>query len=249
MDIELNEINSTYVFNPDPAMRVLKPIPVSLLILLSICCASKTSQAIGEPRQKASPTSLSKLASKADLVAVAQVKDTDYVYTRSFPSEGSAYLKILIGYKLKHANEEIIEVYDKGLHPNECYFENPTVLEEGRRYLVFFRHDPQDPQNYLGLAEGCALEILVTKDNRYALKYPVTGIDLIDNLETLATEYDFRDNYALLAGEDISPSVRDELLEDGLIIPYQDAYKYTHGVALSTIRKLIGVDALKSSGY
>jgi hypothetical protein len=249
MDSQLNGINSSYVFNPEPAMSVLKPMPVSLLVLLSICCAFKTSQAIGEPRQKAAPTSLSKLASKADLVAVAQVKDTDYVYTRSFPSEGSAYLKILISYKHKQADGEIIEVYDKGLHPNECYFKNPTVFEEGRRYLVFFRHDPEDPQNYLGLAEGCALEILVTEDNRYALKYPVTGIDLIDNLKALATEYDFRDHYALVAGEDLSPSVRDELLENELLIPYQNAYKYTHGVDLNSIRKLIGADALKSSGY
>ena len=227
-------------------MMFMKPIPFILLLVLGISFSIKSAFAIEASSQKAAPTSLSELAAKADLVAVAQVKDTDYVYTRSFPSEGSAYLKILIAYKHNQPDEDIVEVYDKGLHPNECYFENPSVFEEGRRFLVFFRRDPEDPQNYRGLSEGCALEILVTGDNRYALKHPVTGIDLIDDLRPLVTEYNFRDTYALIANEDLTPSVRDEMLTDGSIIPYQDEYKYTHGVDLSAVRKLIGAEALRT---
>lgn len=185
------------------------------------------------------PVSLAELAEKADLVAVAQVKDTDYVYTRSFPSEGSAYLKILIVYKSGAEAGEIIEVYDKGLHPSECYFENPTVFEEGRRYLVFFRLDPEDPGIYRGLAHGCALEILVTEDNRYALKFPLEGMDLSDKLDALAVKYDFRDNYALLAEESLEPARRDDLLARRLIIPYQGQFKYTQGIDLTIIRKLM----------
>jgi hypothetical protein len=30
-----------------------------------------------------------------------------------------------------------------------------------------------------------------------------------------------------------------------LIIPYQDGFKFTHGVALSSARKLMGAEALK----
>jgi len=216
-----------------------------LSIFSSLIFASEKMPFDGTTEQKTTPISLSSLAAKADLVAVAQVKDTDYVYTRSFPSEGSAYLKILIAYKVNKPAEEIIEVYDKGLHPGECYFENPTVFEEGRRYLVFFRQDPEDPENYLGLAEGCALEILVTADNRYALRYPVKGIELTDNLEELATEYDFRDNYALVSEEALSPAERDDLLARGLIIPYQGEFKYTQGIDLTTARNLISADALK----
>ena len=119
----------------------------SLLVFSTLVHASEKISAGVDTGQKTPPVSLSALAAKADLVAVAQVKDTDYVYTRSFPSEGSAYLKILIAYKLNKPAEEIIEVYEKGLHPNECYFENPTVFEEGRRYLVFFHTDPDDPEN------------------------------------------------------------------------------------------------------
>ena len=216
-----------------------------LLVINAMVFASEKISAGVDTDQKTPPVSLSALAAKADLVAVAQVKDTDYVYTRSFPSEGSAYLKILIAYKLNKHNEEIIEIYEKGLHPNECYFENPTVFEEGRRYLVFFHTDPDDPENYRGFAEGCALEILVTGDNRYALKYPVTGVDLTDNLDELAVKYAFRDNYALVSEESLSPAERDDLLARGLIIPYQGQFKYTHGIDLTAARNLISTEALE----
>ena len=189
--------------------------------------------------------SLSSLAAKSDLVAVAHVRDTEYTYTRSFPSEGSAFLRLLITYKSDRTAEDIIKVYEKGLHPHECYFESPDVFGEGRRYLVFFRRDHDDPDIYRGLEEGCALEILVTDDNRYALKYPVEGIELTDDLEKLASRFEFRDNNAVVSDESLAPELRNDLLERGLIVPYQGDYKYTHGVDLTTARKLISAEALE----
>lgn len=216
-------------------------VSASLLIL-----AANQTLASGEDERAVQPISLTELAARADLVAIAQVKDTDYVFTRSFPSEGSAYLKLLISYKVNQPGEEIIEVYEKGLHAHECYFENPTVFEEGRRYLVFFRNDPDDPETYRGLAEGCALEIFVTGENRYALKYPADGAALSDDLEELATAYDFHDNYAVVSEDALSPAQRDDLLARGLIVRYEDKFKYTHGIDLTTARKLIDAEALKS---
>ena len=215
-----------------------------LLVISNLACASGDTPGREGPAPYAPVVSLTMLASRADFVAVVQVKDTDYVYTRSFPSEGSAFLKPLITYKSTRPGQDIVEVYEKGLHPNECYFENPTVLEEGRRYLVFFRLDPQDPDNYRGFAEGCALEILVTEDNRYVLKYPLDGIELTDNVGGLASPYNFRDNYALISEEALSPTTRDDLLTRGLIIPYQGKFKYTSGVDLTALRKLIDIKAL-----
>ena len=226
-------------------MRGHRLLSGSLLVFCTLMLALEITSGAEKKAQEDQSVSLSELATKADLVAIAQVKDTDYVFTRSFPSEGSAYLKILIAYKVNRPGEEIIEVYEKGLHPNECYFENPTVFEEGRRYLVFFRNDPEDPEIYRGFPEGCALEILVSKDNRYALKYPIKGLNLADKLDELATEYDFRDNYALVSEESLSPAERDDLLSRGLIVPYQDKFKYTHGIDLTTARKLITTEALK----
>ncbi len=226
-------------------MRHLSLLLGSLLVSSTLVFASDKTANTENKEQEKQSVSLTELATKADLVAIAQVKDTDYVFTRSFPSEGSAYLKILIAYKLNRPGEEIIEVYEKGLHPNECYFENPTVFEEGRRYLVFFHNDPEDPEIYRGFPEGCALEIFVSNDNRYALKYPIEGLNLADNLDELATEYDFRDNYALVSEESLSPAERDDLLSRGLIVPYQDKFKYTHGIDLTAARKLIANEALK----
>ena len=146
-----------------------------LLVFIIFCKSGHGSDHVPlneEATPQNTSVSLSDLAAMADLVAVAQVKDTDYVFTRSFPSEGSAFLKILISYKTNNTRAKIIEVYEKGLHPNECYFENPTVFEEGRRYLVFFRNDPEDPGIYRGFPEGCAREIFVGKDTRYVLLYP-----------------------------------------------------------------------------
>jgi hypothetical protein len=220
-----------------------------LLVLIIFCISGHGSDQVplNEETSVHNPAvSLSDLAARADLVAVAQIKDTDYVYTRSFPSEGSAFLKILISYKTNNTKAEIIEVYEKGLHPNECYFENPTVFEEGRRYLVFFRINPEDPDTYRGLLAGCALEILVTKENRYALKYPLDGIDLNDTLTDLVTRYDFHDKYALVSESSLSPAERDDLFNRGLIVPYQDRFKYTHGIDLTSARQLIKDDALKS---
>ena len=206
-----------------------------LLLILGIPAhASETSAAV----------SLSALAAKADLVALVQVRDTDYVYTRSFPSEGSAFLGVLIAYKPGNNSEEIIEVYEKGLHPHECYFENPSVYDEGRRYLVFLRRNPDDAESYRGLEQGCALEILVAEDNRYALKYPLDGIALTDKLDHLVLSYDFHDTHALVSEEDLPPVERDALLAKGLIVPYQEGFKYTHGIDLTAARSLISSEAL-----
>lgn len=225
-------------------MRVLSLIFAAVLVLCSTAHAAKATVGDADAPPEAAPISLSELAMKADIVAVAQVKDTDYVYAHSFPNEGSAFLKILIAYKLNNPVEEIIEVYEKGLHPNECYFENPTVFEEGRRYLVFFRLDPEDPETYRRLEEGCALEIFVTGDNRYALKYPIEGIKLTDKLAELVGRFNYHDNYAVVADENLAPEVRNDLLARDLIIPYQDGYKYTHGIDLTAVRSLISTEAL-----
>ena len=189
--------------------------------------------------------SLTDLAAIADLVAVAQVRDTDYLTRRDIPVSGSAYLKILIPYKLDQ-DAELVEVYEKGLHKDECYFPNPGVLEEGRRYLLFLVRDPENPKRYRGLPQGCALDVLVTRSNRYALRYPVTGISLADDLDGMAREMEFSDPYAIVDDESLEPALRDALLEDGYLEPWapERQWIYTRGVDLEQARQLIDPEAL-----
>jgi hypothetical protein len=221
------------------------PVPrriasVGALLLCLAASIDAAPQAADGPR----PATLSELAATADLVALAQVRDTDYRRQRDIPVSGSAFLKILIPYKADR-RADLIEVYEKGLHEHECYFPNPTVFEEGRRYLLFLRRDPEDAARYRGLPGGCALAVLVTRDNRYALRYPASGIELGDALDELAEPMDFADPYALVDDADIPPAERNALLAAGYITGAgADRWRYTHGVDLTAVRRLIDPEAL-----
>lgn len=187
---------------------------------------------------------LAALAQRADLVAVVQVLDTDYEYAREFPVGGTAFLRVLIPYKVSRPLEDVIEVYEEGLHPGECYFTNPPAGEEGRRFLVLLRFNPEVAGQYRGLAEGCALEVLVTRANRYALRYPAEGIALADDFRPLAGAMDFADAYATLPADGIGPTERDALLRDGFLARHGDGFIYTQGIELAAVRQLLGTDNL-----
>jgi hypothetical protein len=210
------------------------------------------------------PASLAELAERADLVAVVQVRDTDYFMRRDIPVSGSAYLRILIPYKLDRPLD-VIDVFEKGLHEHECYFDNPSVFEEGRRYLVFLQRDPEDEERFLGMDQGCALEILVDENNRYAIRYPADGILLSDELSPLARPIRFADSYAVVDEEDISPEWRNEMAEAGYLVEFippevsdtgqranwmpepEDPHRYwlyTHGIDLGTLRQMLGAENL-----
>jgi len=226
--------------------------PLRIVLALSMLTLMAAADGAGKVPAQEAPSqngqSLSQLARASDLVAVGQVMETEYKYTRSFPSEGSAYLKLLITYKRNRPGDDTIEVREKGLHPHECYFKPPGTAGAGGRFLVFLRLDPDDPDSYRGLPVGCALQVLVRDDRLYALRYPPDGIALTDRLGDLATAFQFEDRHALIDADEITPKRRDALLQEGLIVPYGDGFKYTHGVDLTTVRKLIGAEALSSRG-
>lgn len=225
-----------------------------MFILLLVCTAVPANDERPVP-----PISFADLGATAEVIVLAQVKDTDYFYRHGYPVSGSAYLKILIPYRIDQPLE-IIEVYEHGLHEKECYFPNPTVFEEGRRYLLFLQRDPDRPERYRGLAVGCALDVLVTGDHRYALRYPVTGIDLADSLEEVAAAMQFGDSYAIEDEQSLPSSQRNILLDAGWIVPLDESKKktvpggpgsppvevagrqwiYTRGIDLATIRKMLG---------
>jgi hypothetical protein len=212
---------------------MLRILPLALLLCLSPVHAQEAGKLL------AGPVSLAELAARADLVVLAQAKDTDYLRRRDIPVSGSAYLKVLIPYKTD-GPLDILEVYEKGLHPGECYFPNPTVFEEGRRYLLFLRKDPEDETRYRGLPQGCALEVLVNDQNRYALRYPADGIALSDPLGTLAIEMKFSDSYAVVRDTELLPSDRDAMRKEGVIVPHSPGqWIYTRGIPLTHIRALM----------
>jgi hypothetical protein len=195
------------------------------------------------PAKQPAPVSLADLAGLADVVALVQMRDGDYRYQREFPVSGSAYLKILIPYKVDRPLD-LIEVYETGLHEHECYFPNPNVFEEGRRYLVFLRRDPDHAERYRGLEMGCALDVLVTADSTYALRIPATGIPLADPLPEFAQKLAFSDPYSHETYESLDSAQRDEWLEKGWLRRVKsdqgDELQYTTGIRLEQVRALMG---------
>lgn len=204
------------------------------------------------------PSGLAELARKADIVALVQVRDTDYLRRRELPVSGSAYLRVLIPYKTASGTPALpqpgdagpgggaalVEVYEKGLHEAECYFPDPGVFEEGRRYLVFLRRDPDDASRYRGLPEGCAIDVLVDQDNGYVVRMPVTGMRLTaaqtDLLEQKTRTMRYSDPYAVVDDEDLPPARRDTLRAAGQIAPHGPRqWIYTRGVPLSEFRELL----------
>ena len=214
-----------------------RPALIALLLFTGGAAAAETPSQNGD-------VGLAELAASADLVALAQARDTDYRMQRDIPVSGSAYLRILLPYKMDQ-DSDLVEVYEKGLHEHECYFPNPTVFEEGRRYLLFLRRDPEDGERYRGLDQGCALEVLVRDDNRYAVRYPVDGLRHSDDLSRLAEKMTFADGYAVVSDDELAPERRNTLRDAGLIVPHgKDAWRYTTGIDLAALRRHIGAGAL-----
>jgi hypothetical protein len=209
-----------------------------ILISMLLLASAGATPDVRQPPLSGQGISLAELTTRADVVVLAQARDTDYAYRREFPLEGSAFLRVLIAYKADKPLG-IIEVYEQGLHAHECYFPNPTVFEEGRRYLLFLQQDKSKPERYRGLAQGCALDVLVDRNNRYVVRLPITGIELTDPLLELGKKFEFADAYAMENDESLPAQKRDALLAAGWIEPRGDRYIYTHGVELSTVRKLM----------
>jgi len=118
-----------------------------------------------------SPHWLATRANESDRVVLAQLQRIDYQYRRDFPVEGRAWFRPLIQYKPPEAGERLLIVSEKGLHENECYFPRVAPWDEAPRYLLFLVADPKT-ETLKGHPDGCAIEILVNSDGRYAARWP-----------------------------------------------------------------------------
>ncbi len=185
---------------------------------------------------------LAELAAGADLVALAQVYYTDYDYKRGFPIRGSAYLKILIGYKVPVGIDSLV-VYEQGLRRDECYFPLTRYGEDGPRYLVFLARHPDGA--WRGHPGTCKVPVAVTRDNKYAIPWPRREIALPPEGEERIREMEFSDRLAVIDHSDMTRSLAERRAGeiDGEIRQYGIVYR--HGLPLVGIRDLLGRDNLK----
>ena len=214
----------------------------ALGVLISLAAAAQEADEAADANAPEPPPSLLETAEASAAIGVVHMLDADYAYVRSFPRGGTAYLKVLLPYKGLDADEHI-EIYEYGLHDNECYFPNPDVFEEGRRYLVFLRVDPENDERFRGFDNGCSLEVLVNDQNRYAVRWPLEGLEISDELDGLVEPMNFQDPYATIEWDSIDWQVRDEWIEAGWLEVVEtdagDALRYTHGIPVSAVRERI----------
>jgi len=72
----------------------------------------------------------------------------------------------------------------------------------------------------------------------------LSGMRISEDVSGLARELAFQDENAFVADENITPPVRARLLEAGQLIKDGERYRYTVGVPLEEVRKLLGPDGV-----
>lgn len=186
---------------------------------------------------------LAERAATSDIVALAQLDRIDYEYNREFPVDGEAWLRPLITYRSQAPLKGVIIVREQGLSENECYFPRMAPWDERPRYLLFLVVDGETG-SIEGHPDGCAIEILVTADARYAARWPQPAFGG-DNgrggetLQSMVEEMTFQGPMARIDASDMLIHQRRERaerdfmrLEDSTLIP-------TRGIELTDLRRLM----------
>ncbi len=205
-----------------------------LFSLNASLCFAQADEPIEKPK-------LSRLAAESDLVAVAQVVATEYDYIRSFPSKGIATLRILIPYKSPQFFDHV-QVFEEGLKKHECYFPEVTAWQEGQRFLVFLEHVEAD--QFKGHPVSCALPILVTQSNHYALRIPQDAVNLGETGEALIQEIVYADPAARIDATELTRTTIAEMVEELKVRQLGDELIYTQGISLTDVRRLMGPESL-----
>lgn len=226
--------HSKYGSNQKSTVLMKKILIITIFFMLSGGVISTAEEAVIKP-------GLSELAAESDLVALAQVVITEYEYTRGFPSKGLATLRILIPYKSPAAFDHI-QVFEEGLKDRECYFPEITAWQEGQRFLVFMQH--LEAEQFKGHPRACALSILVTDNNEYALRMPQDTITLSSDGESLVQEFVYADPAARIDTTELTGISIEKMQQELKVRRLGDDLVYTQGISLTDVRRLIGPEAL-----
>lgn len=180
----------------------------------------------------------------ADVVAIAQLHNTDYSKTRELNAKGQAYLTVRVPYKGVRKNELLI-VNAEGFDTSACYYPDKEGVE-GQRFLVFLKAT-QAESEYVGFKPLCQQTILLTDTGQYALKYPLDSkIPVPDNLIEAIT---YRDPHATLDVSEWTHLKRESFAkeESMTLTEKEDMFQkhyyltYTKGIMMHHIRKLMNI--------
>jgi len=182
------------------------------------------------------------LASESDLVALIQVDRTDYERRRGAPVAGTGWLQVLLPYKVQRPIDRI-RVVEEGFGEDRCYFDDAPLWEEQPRYLVFLT--AAEKGNFQGHRSTCKLHVLVTDDNRYAVRWPQDKLHLDEGDEALVQELDFVGPDSFIDVSEMTSIRRNDLQQQYRLEDAGDGrYRYTRGIPLEDFRTLLGADNL-----
>lgn len=218
-------------------------IAVSLLLAGSLWLSPVSGQDDAETEAEYQPLHPSQLAAESDAVVLAQVDRVNYETRRGFPVSGAAWIRVLVRYKVP-SPIDFVKVAEEGFGPDRCYFDDGPMWEELPRYLVFLNR--ADKHEFEGHRGGCKLEVLVTDDNRYAVRWPQEGLVLNPEDEALIQELTFQGPGAYVDVSEMTSIGREDLLREYHMVDTGDnRYRYTRGIRLEDFREhLIGSDNL-----
>jgi hypothetical protein len=212
----------------------MKKYLIALLLLLPALALAEDS----------SPRAMSpaELAADSDLVVLAQLDRVNYEKRRGFAVEGTAWLNVLVRYKVPQPIDRI-RLVEEGFGDDRCYFEDVPMWLEMPRYLLFLNQ--AEGRNFEGNRNGCKLEVLVTRDNRYTVRWPQDGLHLDSEDEALVQELEFHGPNATIDVSEMTSIRREDLQQRYFLVDAGDGnYRYTRGILLEDFRKLLGEDNL-----
>lgn len=187
--------------------------------------------------------SFEEAANWADVVAIAQVINIDYIKTRELNAQGQAFLRVRVPYKGVQKDELLI-VSSKGFEDHVCYY--PDREGEGQRYLVFLKNSSNEGE-YHGFKPFCQMQVLLTDTGEYALRYPMDASLDIDS--DLVKEITFNDPHAVIDATEWTGISREQhqkkyattLKEDSDMFQKYYYLTYTKGILMYQIRKLMNI--------
>lgn len=205
---------------------------------------------------------LAERAAQSDVVVVAQLERTDYEYRRGFPVDGRTWFRVLFDYKTPREMERLI-VLETGLNPEGCYFPDLPLFDEQPRYLLFLAYDEEGALR--GHVDGCAVELAVNEQGRYAAIWPQTafrrqilesteadtdanppGLDSV--LESRTVDMEFQGPLSRIDGSQMIAHQRRQMAEEeDLRIEGTDLIR-TRGIELSDLRQLMQPGLVNQDG-
>ncbi|MFC3193889.1 hypothetical protein ACFODZ_06525 [Marinicella sediminis] len=185
--------------------------------------------------------SFAEAAAWADVVAIAQVINIDYLQTRELNASGQGFLTVRVPYK-GVKKDDLLIISSKGFEEHVCYY--PDRVEEGQRYLVFLKESANQGE-YHGFKPFCQLQVLLTDTGEYALRYPQElGFELDPEL---VRELNFNDPHSEIDATEWTHIAREQhqqeydttLREDSDMFQKYFYLQYTRGIMIYEIRKLL----------